>query len=134
MSAPPLISRHAPTKRSRAGWPKRRRYVMCTMKCVAAAAVPAWGARAPPPLGAGGRAAGRLWRRDVAPSLKNSSNLLLKATLKSPQKAYNLPKIDLNEPQIASSRIAHRQASTLMLNHCMIDFELEWLPSIDFDT
>ena len=96
MSAPPLISRHAPTKRSRAGWPKRRRYVMCTMKCVAAAAVPAWGARAPPPLGAGGRAAGRLWRRDVAPSLKNSSNLLLKSDLKIAPKGLQFAQ---NRPQ-----------------------------------
>ena len=33
---------------------------MAAMRCVAAAAVPAWGTRAPSPLGAGGVAAGRL--------------------------------------------------------------------------
>ena len=38
---------------------------MAAMRCVAAAAVPAWGARAPPPLGAGGRAAGSLRRQDA---------------------------------------------------------------------
>jgi len=42
-----------------------RSAVMAALRCVAAAAVPAWGARALPPLGAGGRGAGRLRRRDA---------------------------------------------------------------------